>query len=432
VAHIISGIDLWQALDSRGNPTICAQVTIRDPGAPNLLGIAHATSPAGASAGSHEAVFLRDNGSAYGGASVIQLINRVAPQLSAALIGRSADSPREVHDALAAIDETDNWSGIGGNTATAISIAAWLASAKLQEREPWMLIADYTGTKTPALPLPMVNIISGGAHAARAIDIQDVLAIPLRAHTFAGAIESVWNIRNATREILAARGHTTNLVADEGGLAAPFATNESAVQAVQEAIQSLGQIPGQDSGIGLDIAASEFFHQGNYSFDGNHISASELAQILEKWCHDYGIVSIEDPLSEDDDWSSLHTLVRQIQLVGDDRYVTTESRLHEGITLGEANAVLIKPNQSGTLHGALSTLQAAKKAGWATVVSARSGETEDSWLVDLAVGAAAGQLKVGSTMRSERTAKWNRALEIEHTSRLPYSGSDAINNPRKM
>jgi enolase len=414
VPHTITDVDVWQGLDSRGDPTICARV--------NIAGsFGQALAPAGASAGRHEAAFLRDGGGGYAGRSVSQLAARVRPLLQDALIGRDASDPDDLDTQLRAVDATTSWSGIGGNVATAVSIAAWLALADAESCEPWQVIASWTGAD-PIVPMPMINVISGGAHADRAIDIQDVLIIPQRAHTPEEAIETAWRVRGATRTVLERDGFPTALVADEGGLAAPFASNRDAIAAVHRAIGDLGQTPGSQIGIALDVAATQFEESpGLYRLDGDLRTNAEVVATIDDWCTRFGIVSVEDPLSEDDDWTSVQSLVTHTQVVGDDRYATSVDRLALGIEHAEANAVLIKPNQAGSLVGALRALLLARESGWATVVSARSGDTEDSWLVDLAVGSGAGQLKVGSTMRSERTAKWNRLLTLAHRTHLPFA-----------
>ena len=416
--HTITDVDVWQALDSRGDPTICARVDIG-------RNFGQALAPAGASAGRHEAAFLRDGGYEYAGRGVSELADRVRPELRDSLIGRDAGDPDDLDAVLREVDGTSSWSGIGGNTATAVSVAAWLALAHAEQVEPWQVIASWIGAE-PLLPMPMVNIISGGAHAGRSIDIQDVLVIPRHAQNATEAIETVWRVRNATREVLESDGFPTALVADEGGLAAPFAQNADAIAAVHRAIVALGYTPHSQIGIALDVAATQFqVAPGRYLLDGTMLTSDEVVETLMQWCASFGIVSVEDPLGEDDDWSLLQPMLSATQVVGDDRYATSVDRLTQGIAEHEANAVLIKPNQAGSLVGALRAILLARESGWATVVSARSGETEDDWLVDLAVGSGAGQLKVGSTMRSERTAKWNRLLTLAHRSDLPFAQSNA-------
>jgi enolase len=266
----------------------------------------------------------------------------------------------------------------------------------------------------------MVNVISGGAHAGGALDIQDVLVVPLRAATFAQALEWSWRVREATAPVMAKMGAWTALVADEGGLAGPLASNEAALKAVTEGAHLAGLEPGRDVGIAVDLAANQFHRAGTYTMplDGAALTAGEWTARLRQWSDRYPVVSLEDVLHEDD-WSGWQDATRYLggdrQLVGDDLFATNLARLERGVALGVANAVLVKPNQAGTVSRTEAVLRTAQRAGYATVVSARSGDTEDHWLADLAVGWKAGQIKVGSTQRSERTAKWNRLLEIEAT-----------------
>lgn len=419
MVHRITQVDLLQVLDSRGDPTVKAFVSLAD-------GRGAATAPAGASAGSHEAAFLRDGGTAFAGRSVEGIINtRLAP-LRQAVIGVDAGDPVAVEHALSDLDATfpasgtTPWSGLGGNIAMAVSVASWLAVAQATRTEPWQLMAHWCGAQ-PTLPMPMVNIISGGAHAARAIDIQDILALPFGAKSVEEAIHDAWCTRAATREVLDRLGHPTALVADEGGLAAAFESSTSAIAAVHRAIVELSATA--KIGIALDVAATEFqVSAGRYRIAGNELSGQELVAQIQQWIGDFGVISIEDPLGEDDDWACARSLVSSAQVIGDDRFVTNAARLRLGIEAGEANAILIKPNQAGSLLRTTQALALAKQQSWGTVVSARSGETEESWLVDLAVGTGAGQIKVGSTMRSERTAKWNRLLELSSQTNLPFAG----------
>lgn len=409
----ITAVDAWEALDSRGLPTIAAAVTLAGGGRAVCL------APAGASAGGFEAVFLRDGTDHYQGTSVRGVIARALPALRDALTGIDAGNPESTHHALRGIDTSSQWEQLGGNVVTAVTIACWLAVAHNQGRPAWQVMAEWTG-RTPTLPRPMVNIVSGGAHAARAVDIQDVLAIPLSATSIEDAIEHVSAIRHHTSLVMADAGHQVALVADEGGLAGAFSSNEHAVKAVADGIARFQDGNTHQGAIALDIAANQFFDGSHYRFDGAHLTAQDLSSVLQDWVAKWPVASIEDPLAESDDWSFVAALVASTQIIGDDRYATQASRVREGIARGEANSVLVKPNQAGTLYDALTTLSVALDAGWAPVVSARSGDTEQDWLVDLAVGTGAGQIKVGSTHRSERTAKWNRLLELSATTSLPY------------
>lgn len=419
-AGLIADCHLWQALDSRGDPTVAATIEIGSASGTAL-------APAGASAGSHEALFLRDGGSAYGGRAVADHIARVQERVRAAVIGVDAADPWAVDGALRALDGDDRLADIGGHVGTAVSIAAWLAAASAQGVAPWQLLVGATA-RPPTLPLPMVNIVSGGAHAAGIIDIQDVLCVPVGAGSFAEAIEWCSRVRAGTRAVLAEAGFATALIADEGGLAAPFASDDDAIAAVVEGIARAGLQPGSDVAVALDVAATECFAGGQYRMAGQRVSSPEFVDRIRQWRQRYPLVSIEDGAAEDDDegWALLADLRPDTQVLGDDRYVTSPQRVLRGIARSEANAVLIKPNQAGTLARALDAIATASAAGWASVVSARSGETEETWLADLAVGTGAGQIKVGSTMRSERTAKWNRLLWLEQTAGLPFAGAAAL------
>ena len=417
----ISDVQLWQALDSRGNPTVAARVVAGS-------GIGDALAPAGASAGSHEAIFIRDgNAEEYDGRSVRVHAQNMQERVRQALVGRNAGDPTDIDSALRGIDSDPQLRTLGGNVATAVSVAAWLAAADSSRQEPWRWLAERMAS-TPSIPLPMVNIISGGAHAGSMIDIQDVLVVPFGATSFRQAIEWCWRVRSGTRAVLDDMGFTTALIADEGGLAAPFDANERAIEAVVEGITRAGLRPGTDMAIALDVAATECQVPGGYRIGGEVVSSSAFVDRVIGWRRDYPIVSIEDGAGEDDDegWSRIASLVDSTQVLGDDRYVTTVTRLDTGIARGEANSVLVKPNQAGTLEQALRVVTRALSVGWAPVVSARSGETEETWLADLATGTGAGQIKVGSTMRSERTAKWNRLLYLEQAHDLPYAGAGTL------
>ena len=419
----ISRIDLWQVLDSRGNPTVAARVHL---GAHHAIAIA----PAGASTGGHEALFLRDGGEPFNGKSVIKAIERFTREVSPSLIGIAGNDFQELDRTLRSIDSTATQSRYGGHIPVAITIATWLAYAKRSNCAPYEVIAAHMGCK-PSLPMPMVNIFSGGAHAARAIDIQDILAVPTRASSFNEGLEWVWNIREAVRKNLTAQGFDTALVADEGGLTARLNSDEEAIALVADAISEVG-LSGK-AHIALDIAANQLFSDGKYLIhEGGQESAlasEEFVARWSSWLDRYPIISVEDGAAEDDEegWVAQRALTSRIQVLGDDRYATQLTRLKEGLSKSEANAILIKPNQAGTLFAALATLKLARANSWNTVVSARSGETEESWLADLATGSSAGQIKVGSTHRSERTAKWNRLLELSYDKAAPFNSEGSLN-----
>jgi enolase len=334
--------------------------------------------------------------------------------LGASVRGLDASDQGALDAALRDLDGTPDLGRLGANAVLSVSVAAALAAANAVGAS----LYEVLGT-APLLPLPMVNVVSGGAHARGAgVDIQDVLVVPLGASSFAEAIEWAWRVRRATEELASARGLTASLVADEGGLGLALPSNRAAIELVAAGIERAGLAPGDEAAIAVDVAATQLAADGGYRLatEQRGLAAAELVDELDEWCRDQPIVSIEDPLAEDD-WEgwleATRRLGSRIQLLGDDLFVTQVERLERGIGSGVANAILVKPNQCGTLSEAARAVRRAQETGYATVVSARSGDTEDAWLADLAVGWAAGQIKVGSTTRSERTAKWNRLLRIE-------------------
>lgn len=419
----ISEITAWESLDSRGKPTVACRVRL----AGGREGVA--SVPSGASTGRHEAHELRDGGARYGGNGVLQAVRNVQEELADVVIGRSAEDQHGLDEAMRDLDGSDGLARLGANAVLAVSVAASVAAAA---GGGIPLYRAVSGGQAPLLPLPMVNIISGGAHAGRSIDVQDFLAVPLGARSFAQAIEWASRVREGTAAWLNERGHSTALVADEGGLSAALPSNRAALDAVVGGIQKAGLRPGDDIAIAIDVAATQLWTDNGYvlASEGRTLPAEEWIAELAQWCASYPIVSIEDPLGEDDwdGWALATERLPGRQLLGDDLFVTNPKRLRRGVRHGIANAVLVKPNQIGTLSTALEVVQTAQAAGFATVLSARSGETEDSWLADLAVGWRTGQLKVGSTTRSERTAKWNRLLAIERElgTDAEYAGAAAL------
>ncbi len=403
----IKALRAWEALDSRGNPTVACEVLLES-GARGETAV-----PAGPSTGRHEARELRDGGERYGGRGVRQAVANVEGELATAVTGLPAGAQAELDAALRAADGTENLGRLGANAVLAVSIAAALAAAADRGQPVWRRAGDR-----PLLPMPMVNILSGGAHAGAAIDMQDFLAVPLGASSFAEAIEWTARVRAAAAELVAERGLVSALVADEGGLGPPLASNRDALELLSGAIERAGLEPGAAVGIAIDVAATQLVDPaGGYrlSVEKRTLSAVELADELAAWASDHPIVSIEDPLGEDDwdGWASAASRLGHLQLLGDDLFATNPGRVRLGVEQGIANAVLVKPNQIGTLSDAREVVGIAQAASYATVLSARSGETEDAWLADLAVAWRTGQIKVGSTTRSERTAKWNRLLRIE-------------------
>lgn len=406
-ASTIAELFAWEALDSRGSPTVACEVRLHG-GA-----VGTAIVPSGASTGRHEVRELRDGGSRYAGKGVQQAVLNVLTVLADAVVGMDARDQDGVDAALVRADGTGDLGRLGGNAVLSVSVANALAAASATGRPAYRALADPADE--PLMPRPMVNVISGGAHAGGAVDVQDFLVVPVGAATFGEALEWSSRVRRHTAELV---GADAALVADEGGLGPRLPSNRKALELLSSAIENAGLSAGSEVGIAVDVAASQFLgRDGRYHLraEDRVVSAQELVEELERWCDAFPIVSIEDPLGEDD-WSGWAEATRRlgaVQLVGDDLFVTDAARLRRGVREGVANAVLVKPNQIGTLSRARDVIADARAAGYATVLSARSGETEDSWLADLAVAWRTGQIKVGSTMRSERTAKWNRLLRIE-------------------
>jgi enolase len=400
--------------DSRGRPTIEVEVVNTD----GTLGLGIA--PAGASRGTREAVELRDGGTRFGGRDVQQALRAVEREIAPALAGRDAADQPGIDAMLVALDGTPGKSRLGGNALIATSLAV-LHAAAAQARQPlWQYLAQGRPVQ---LPLPQVQIFGGGAHAGRRVDVQDFMVIATGARSFAQAMEMTAEVYRAAGELMAQRGPLAG-VADEGGWWPSFARNEDALDALVAAIEKAGYTPGEDVAIALDIAASEFGSGGRYrlALENQELDSDGLSERLVRWVERYPIVSIEDPLAEDDE-AGLAAFTRavghRVQVVGDDYLVTNADRVRRAAGLGACNCVLIKPNQAGTVTETLAALQAAQQHGYATIVSARSGETEDVAIVHLATGWNAGQLKVGSFARSERMAKWNEGIRIESRAGAP-------------
>lgn len=420
----ILDVHAWEALDSRGRPTVAAVVELED-GARG-----RAVVPSGASTGGHEAVERRDGDRRYAGQGVLGAVASANGELRDRLIGLDAANQESVDEALESADPRTDLGTVGANAALALSLAALLAAADSIAQPLWELLDD---SLEPLLPMPMVNMVSGGAHARGLIDIQDVLVVPEGASSFAEAMEWVTRVRLATAELLDERGGSAALVADEGGLAGSLGNNEAALALVTDGIHRAGLRPGLDASLALDLAANQLWNGKTYSLqvEQRDLAPAAWLAVIADWCERFPIVSVEDPLFEDD-WSGWAEASQSIgvgrQLLGDDLFATNGDRVTRGIAEGIANAVLVKPNQAGTVSRAKNVVLRAQAAGYGTVVSARSGDTEDTWLADLAVGWRAKQIKVGSTMRSERTAKWNRLLEIESRARghSVFAGRDAL------
>jgi enolase len=397
-----------EVLDSRGNPTV--QVT-----ALTEKGSGRAIVPSGASTGVHEAVELRDGDpKRYGGKGVTKAVGNVVGEIASRLRNFDVSDQKALDAALIELDGTPNKSRLGANAILGVSLAVAHAAAQAEG----VPLYRYLGTEGASLlPLPMANILNGGAHADTSVDLQEFMVCPVGATRFNEAIRAVAEVYHALRGVLKSQGLATG-VGDEGGFAPQLRSNEDALKLIVEAIKKAGYEPGRDVAIALDPAASEFYSEGRYNLkgEGKSLDASQLVKLYEEWTTRYPIVSIEDGMAEDDwdGWKLLTTtLGEKVQLVGDDLFVTNVKRLEEGIRLGIANSILIKVNQIGTLTETLDAIEMARKAGYSAVMSHRSGETEDTTIADLAVATGCGMIKTGAPARSERVAKYNRLMNIE-------------------
>ena len=401
----VHGRRVW---DSRGRPTVEAEVHL----AGGAMG--RAIAPAGASRGSHEAIDLRDGGARHGGLGVDRAVANVTAEIARRLRGLDAADQAAADGALVALDGTPQLARLGGNATIAVSMAVLHAAAAAAGRPLWSHLAASAPVR---LPMPEIQIFGGGAHAGRRVDVQDFLVMPVGAKSFDEALAMTAEVYRAAGELMADAGKLQG-VADEGGFWPAFATNEEALEMLVRAIERARFTPGRDVAISLDIAASEFGKGGRYrlALEDRDLDSDGVCELWMRWLDRYPIVSIEDPLAEDDAGGMARFTAAagaRVQIIGDDFLVTDARRVAEAAAARACNAVLIKPNQAGTVTATLAALDAGKKAHWGTIVSARSGETEDVTIVHLAVGWDAGQLKVGSFARSERMAKWNEALRIE-------------------
>ena len=401
----IHGRRVW---DSRGRPTVEAEVTLKD-GAKG-----RAIAPAGASKGTREALELRDGGEPFGGLDVLQAVGHINGEIAKALIGTDAENQFALDQTLIALDGTENKTRLGANATLAVSMAAAHAMAQASG----LALYRYLGQgKVGRLPMPQIQIFGGGAHAGRRVDVQDFMVVCPGASSFAQALEWTAEVYRHAGLLMAQRGSLFG-VADEGGWWPDFSSNEQALEMLVLSIERAGFIPGEQVAIALDIAASEFGKLGQYrlGLESRALDSDGLIEMLLGWIAKYPIVSIEDPLAEDDPQGFARftkAIGDRLQIVGDDFLVSSSKLIREAANIGAANTVLLKPNQRGTLSETLEAWKAAQELGYAAIVSARSGETEDTTIVDLAIGWNVGQLKVGSFARSERMAKWNHALRIE-------------------
>ena len=407
----VSSVQGREVLDSRGNPTVEAEVRLSS----GLT--AHALVPSGASTGSHEAVELRDDDPAsFGGRGVRQAVANVNEVISPWIAGRSPVEQGAIDEGMCALDGTANKGRLGANAVLAVSLAVAHAAAGSKGVSLWRYLADNGPV---SLPVPMFNILNGGRHASNSADIQEFMVLPVGVATFSDALRAGAEIYQSLRSLLRADGHNLN-VGDEGGFAPSLPSNRDALEVVLKAVETAGYSPGRDVYLGLDVAATEFYDESSGKYvlerEGVSLDAGELIDLYANWAEQYPIISIEDGLSEDDweGWTAMRgRLGSTVQLVGDDLLVTNITRINRAIREQASNAVLLKPNQIGTLTETRAALDTARSAGWGAVMSHRSGETEDTTIADLAVGWDVRQIKTGAPARSERVAKYNRLLRIE-------------------
>ncbi len=402
----IASIRAREVLDSRGNPTVEAEVAL----AGGHFG--RAAVPSGASTGALEAIELRDGGSRFGGKGVTRAVQNVNESIAPQLVGSDATDQESLDQTMRDLDATPNKAGLGANAILAVSLATARAAAAALDLP---LFRYLGGPGARLLPVPQLNVLNGGAHAANSVDIQEFMLVPGGFATFHEALHAGVEVYHALRKVLAGRGLTTN-VGDEGGFAPNLAADRDALDLLMEAVTAAGFTPGDQVSFALDAAATEFLREGRYRLDGGALSSEELVDYYAALVDEFPIVSIEDGLAEDDweGWSLLtQRLGGRIQLVGDDVFVTNEALLQRGIDEGIGNAILIKVNQIGSLSETLHTMERAERAGYGRVVSHRSGETEDTFISHLAVATNAGQIKTGAPARGERTAKYNQLLRIE-------------------
>ena len=425
---VITKIIAREVLDSRGQPTVEAEVNVES----GMAG--SAMVPSGASTGIREAFELRDNAQdRYMGAGVVKAVDNIVNKIGPAVTGVEVANQAELDQRMIDLDGTPNKAKLGANAILAVSLAAARAAANERELPLYITLKEASSTQEPyTMPVPMMNIINGGAHADNNVDIQEFMILPIGAASFREAVRYGAEIFHALKVILQARGLSTT-VGDEGGFAPNFDTNEETITTILAAIENAGYVAGEDVFLGLDLASSEFYQDGKYTLESENkvLFVDEWLDFLRPWLAKYPIITIEDAMAEND-WDGWRLLTdnlgKKIQLVGDDLFVTNPAILQEGIDRNVGNAILIKVNQIGSLTETLTAINTAKAAGYATIISHRSGETEDTFIADLAVATSAGQIKTGSLSRSERVAKYNRLIKIEEQlgDRAIYAGKAAF------
>jgi len=410
-----------QILDSRGNPTLEVEVVLDD----GSLG--RAAAPSGASTGAFEAVELRDGGDEYGGKAVTKAIGGIVDEIQPELLGYDADDQRLVDQAMIDLDRTPDKSRLGANAITGVSMAVAKAAA-MSAGLP--LFRYLGGPNAHLLPVPMMNILNGGAHADNSVDIQEFMIAPIGAASFAEAVQWGAETYHALKSVLKQHGLATG-VGDEGGFAPDLEHNRAALDLIVEAIGKAGFTPGLDVALAIDAAATEFYSEGAYQFEGSPKDAAEMTRIYTEWLDAYPIVSLEDPLSEEDwaGWQALNAaLGERVQIVGDDLFVTNPERIRRGIAERSANALLVKVNQIGSITETLDAVALAHRSGYSCMISHRSGETDDTTISDLAVAVDCGQIKSGAPARGERVAKYNQLMRIEELldDAATYAGASAF------
>ncbi|MEX5302442.1 phosphopyruvate hydratase [Kocuria sabuli] len=419
---MITAVHARQILDSRGNPTVEVEVLLEDGS------YGRAAVPSGASTGAFEAVERRDGDQkVYLGKGVLDAVKAVDEEIAEAVIGLDATDQRLVDQTMLDLDGTDNKGGLGANAILGVSLAVARAAANASDLELYKYLG---GPNAHVLPVPMMNILNGGSHADSNVDIQEFMIAPIGAPTFSEALRIGVEVYHSLKAVLKERGLATGL-GDEGGFAPNLESNRAALDLISEAIEKAGYTVGTDVALALDVASSEFFENGSYSFEGKQLSAAEMTTYYEELVRDYPIVSIEDPLDEDD-WEGWQTLTAsvgtKVQIVGDDLFVTNPERLSRGIEEGAGNALLVKVNQIGSLTETFDAISLAQRHMFHCMISHRSGETEDTTIADIAVATNAGQIKTGAPARSERVAKYNQLLRIEEElgDAARYAGASAF------
>ena len=422
-SQVIATVRGMEILDSRGNPTVSVNMS-------DGMFTVSAAVPSGASTGKHEALELRDGGKRFGGKGVLKAVQNVNGAIAGAISGFSPLRQTDIDRKMIALDGTPNKASLGANAILGVSMAATRLAAAQKHTELFSYFSGITGNK-PLLPVPLLNVINGGVHAGGDLSVQEFLIVPAGFHSLREALTAAAEVYQSLKsELKSKHGASSTNVGDEGGFAPPFKTTIEALGAIRDAIEGAGYLAGKEIFLAIDAASSEFYRDGSYFLDGKRLSVGELTDFYLSIARDFQLISIEDPFDEEsfDDFASLTRLAgKKLQIIGDDIYVTNTARIRKGIELKSSNAVLIKLNQIGTVTETLESTKMTMDAGMAAVVSHRSGETTDTFIADMSVGLANGQIKTGAPARGERVAKYNRLLEIEENHpEIPFPGLSAF------